>query len=151
MAVYVFDTLAYRGPPGRKVGYPEVKVYGRPGLPAQSPAAFERVTAAFRAAHPDHQPFSVYTLEEALASGKAEVRAAAEHHVAEQEALANAPPRPRGFAAMSPEKRLEAARKGGRSLPPEKRSFHVNPQLARAAGMKGGMGNAKRYRRSRRA
>lgn len=71
--------------------------------------------------------------------------------------------RPRGFAAMDPERRKEiAARggravkpenrafstnrdlasaagvKGGRSVPPEKRSFSVNPEIAKAAGLKGG-------------
>ncbi len=50
-------------------------------------------------------------------------------------------PRPksrRGFAAMSPEKRREIARKGGASLPAERRSFSRNPQLAVEAGRKGG-------------
>ena len=48
-------------------------------------------------------------------------------------------PRPRGFAAMSPEKRREIAAKGGASLAPEQRSFARNPELARAAGQKGGL------------
>ncbi len=44
----------------------------------------------------------------------------------------------RGFASMSPEQQREIARKGGRSVPPEKRSFSQNGDLAAAAGRKGG-------------
>ncbi len=44
----------------------------------------------------------------------------------------------RGFASMSPEKQREIARKGGRSVPAEKRSFSQNADLAAAAGRKGG-------------
>ena len=44
----------------------------------------------------------------------------------------------RGFAAMSPEKRREIARKGGASVPSEKRSFSQSPDLAAKAGRKGG-------------
>ncbi len=44
----------------------------------------------------------------------------------------------RGFASMSPEKQREIARKGGRSVPAEKRSFSQNTDLAAAAGRKGG-------------
>lgn len=44
----------------------------------------------------------------------------------------------RGFAGMSPEKRREAARKGGQSVPNEKRSFSQSADIARKAGMKGG-------------
>ena len=51
----------------------------------------------------------------------------------------NTAPRPRGFAAMSPEKRREIAAKGGASLAPEQRSFARDPELARTAGQKGGM------------
>jgi general stress protein YciG len=50
----------------------------------------------------------------------------------------------RGFAAMSPEKQLEIARKGGASVPAEKRSFAVNRELAREAGTKGGSAAARR-------
>jgi hypothetical protein len=46
--------------------------------------------------------------------------------------------KPRGFAAMSPEKRREIARKGGASVPNEKRSFSKNRDLATNAGRKGG-------------
>ncbi len=49
------------------------------------------------------------------------------------------PPRPRGFAAMSPEKRRAIAAMGGASLAPEQRSFARNPDLARTAGQKGGL------------
>jgi general stress protein YciG len=44
----------------------------------------------------------------------------------------------RGFASMSEEKRREIARKGGRSVPAEKRSFSQDPALASKAGKKGG-------------
>jgi uncharacterized protein len=44
----------------------------------------------------------------------------------------------RGFAALSPERRREIARMGGRSVPAEKRSFTVDPSLAAKAGSIGG-------------
>lgn len=44
----------------------------------------------------------------------------------------------RGFASMDPEKQREIARKGGRSVPDEKRSFSQSPALAASAGRKGG-------------
>jgi general stress protein YciG len=44
----------------------------------------------------------------------------------------------RGFASMDREKQREIARKGGRSVPNEKRSFSQNHQLASMAGRKGG-------------
>lgn len=44
----------------------------------------------------------------------------------------------RGFAAMTPERRREIARKGGGSVPPEKRSFARDRKLAEEAGRKGG-------------
>jgi len=44
----------------------------------------------------------------------------------------------RGFASMEREKQREIARKGGRSVPHEKRSFSQNHQLAVEAGRKGG-------------
>jgi len=44
----------------------------------------------------------------------------------------------RGFASMDPEKQREIARKGGQSVPNEKRSFSQNHQLASEAGRKGG-------------
>ena len=45
----------------------------------------------------------------------------------------------RGFASMSPELRREIARKGGKAVPNEKRSFSANPALAASAGRKGGL------------
>lgn len=45
---------------------------------------------------------------------------------------------PRGFAAMDPERRREIARKGGASVPSEKRSFAKDRDLASEAGRKGG-------------
>jgi len=44
----------------------------------------------------------------------------------------------RGFASMDPERRREIARMGGKSVPPEKRSFSQNAGLAVQAGRKGG-------------
>ncbi|WP_442756159.1 KGG domain-containing protein [Methylocystis sp. JAN1] len=44
----------------------------------------------------------------------------------------------RGFASMSPEKRREIARKGGKSVPAGKRSFSQDAKLAAKAGKKGG-------------
>jgi general stress protein YciG len=44
----------------------------------------------------------------------------------------------RGFASMTPEKQREIARKGGMSVPSEKRSFSQDHELAASAGRKGG-------------
>ncbi|MCL8384440.1 MULTISPECIES: con-10 family general stress protein [Xanthobacter] len=44
----------------------------------------------------------------------------------------------RGFAAMDAEKQRAIARKGGESVPAEKRSFFQNRTLAAEAGRKGG-------------
>ena len=44
----------------------------------------------------------------------------------------------RGFAAMDPERRREIAKRGGASVPGEKRSFAQNRDLAANAGRKGG-------------
>jgi len=44
----------------------------------------------------------------------------------------------RGFAGMDADKRREIAKKGGASVPREKRSFVQNPVLAVDAGRKGG-------------
>lgn len=44
----------------------------------------------------------------------------------------------RGFAAMDPERRREIARKGGHSVPSDKRSFSKDCGLAATAGAKGG-------------
>lgn len=43
-----------------------------------------------------------------------------------------------GFASMSPERQREIARKGGASVPAEKRSFSQDRTLAAEAGRKGG-------------
>ncbi len=51
---------------------------------------------------------------------------------------AEAPKSNRGFAAMDSEKQREIARKGGESVPGEKRSFSRNKALAAEAGRKGG-------------
>lgn len=44
----------------------------------------------------------------------------------------------RGFASMSKERQREIASMGGKSVPPEKRSFSQSKDLAAAAGQKGG-------------
>lgn len=44
----------------------------------------------------------------------------------------------RGFASMDPEKQRAIAKKGGTSVPKEKRSFSRNRSLAAEAGRKGG-------------
>ena len=44
----------------------------------------------------------------------------------------------RGFASMDEEKQREIARKGGESVPAEKRSFSKDHELASEAGRKGG-------------
>lgn len=46
----------------------------------------------------------------------------------------------RGFASMSPERRKEIAARGGASVPPDKRSFSKDRDLARKAGAAGGRG-----------
>jgi general stress protein YciG len=50
----------------------------------------------------------------------------------------SAPRSRRGFAAMDPDRRREIARKGGASVPGEKRSFTRDRDLAANAGRKGG-------------
>jgi len=45
----------------------------------------------------------------------------------------------RGFAGMDAEKRNKIAKKGGASVPREKRSFAKDPELAAYAGRKGGL------------
>lgn len=56
------------------------------------------------------------------------------------EVTSDTPRRPalRGFAAMDAERRREIARKGGKSVPDEKRSFAQDRTLAAEAGRKGG-------------
>jgi len=44
----------------------------------------------------------------------------------------------RGFASMDENKQREIARKGGKSVPPEERSFSKDRDLASEAGKKGG-------------
>ena len=54
----------------------------------------------------------------------------------------------RGFASMDPEKQREIARKGGESVPNEKRSFSQDRELAAMAGRKGGEASQGARRRS---
>ncbi len=44
----------------------------------------------------------------------------------------------RGFAGMDPDRQREIARKGGKSVPAEERSFSKDHELASEAGRKGG-------------
>jgi general stress protein YciG len=44
----------------------------------------------------------------------------------------------RGFASMDPARQREIARRGGASVPADKRSFSQDRDLARDAGRKGG-------------
>lgn len=44
----------------------------------------------------------------------------------------------RGFASMDENKQREIASKGGKSVPPEERSFSKDRELASEAGKKGG-------------
>lgn len=52
--------------------------------------------------------------------------------------MSGATPKPRGFAAMSKAKRLEASRKGGAGAAAEDRTFAKRPDLAVEAGRIGG-------------
>jgi general stress protein YciG len=56
----------------------------------------------------------------------------------EGKTLPDKPRSNRGFASMDAAKQRDIARKGGESVPNEKRSFSRNPQLAAEAGRKGG-------------
>jgi uncharacterized protein len=47
--------------------------------------------------------------------------------------------KPRGFAAISPERLSEIARMGGLAVAPENRSYSKDRALAAAAGRKGGL------------
>lgn len=46
--------------------------------------------------------------------------------------------KPRGFAAMTKERRREVSSLGGKSVPDSKRGFSTNRELASRAGKKGG-------------
>ncbi len=52
----------------------------------------------------------------------------------------------RGFARMDQDKQREIARKGGASVPNDKRSFAQNRSLASEAGRKGGRSVAPQHR-----
>ena len=47
--------------------------------------------------------------------------------------------KPRGFAAMTPERRREVAAKGGSAVRPENRAYAKDRTLAETAGRKGGL------------
>ena len=52
----------------------------------------------------------------------------------------------RGFASMSEEERREIAKKGGESVPDEKRSFSQDRDIASKAGREGGESRGDRDR-----
>ena len=54
------------------------------------------------------------------------------------EQTSSSKPARRGFAAMDKNRQREIARKGGASVPDEKRSFSQDRDLAASAGRKGG-------------
>lgn len=58
--------------------------------------------------------------------------------------MTETPKKPRGFAAMSPERRTELARKGGASVKPQNRTFSKDRALAARAGRTGGERSAKK-------
>ena len=55
----------------------------------------------------------------------------------------------RGFASMDADKQRAIARKGGQSVPDEKRSFSQNRQLAAEAGRKGGQESSGNFAHNR--
>lgn len=55
-------------------------------------------------------------------------------------------PQRKGFALMTPEKRREIAAKGGASVPANRRAYARDPNLAAAAGRKGGLAKAGKRR-----
>jgi general stress protein YciG len=54
--------------------------------------------------------------------------------------------KPRGFAAMTPERRAEVSRMGGKSVAPEARAYAKDPELAARAGRAGGKAGGTRSR-----
>ena len=55
----------------------------------------------------------------------------------------------RGFASMDEDKQREIARKGGESVPDEKRSFSQDHELASEAGRKGGQSSGGNFANDR--
>jgi general stress protein YciG len=74
---------------------------------------------------------SLQNIARDLALGKAEVRALL--------VAAGTSIRRRGFAAMAPETRRRIATLGGAAIPPERRAYAQNRELAADAGSRGGM------------
>lgn len=52
--------------------------------------------------------------------------------------------KPHGFALLTPERRRELASRGGKAVPPEKRSFSYDKQLASQCGKLGGLKSTNR-------
>lgn len=61
--------------------------------------------------------------------------------------MTDKPKQRRGFAAMDPDKRREIARKGGASVPDEKRTFYKDRALSATAGRKGGQAGSGKTRK----
>lgn len=53
----------------------------------------------------------------------------------------------KGFALLDKEKRTKLARKGGKSVPKDGRSFYMDHVLAASAGSKGGLARAENIRK----
>lgn len=80
-----------------------------------------------------------HTTPPQMPSSKADSQPADNRSADPADETTSAPPRAaRGFAAMDPARQREIARKGGRAVPDEKRSFSQNRELAATAGRKGG-------------
>src|SRR5690242_6783900 len=72
--------------------------------------------------------------EDSLESSRRPTRSSAEMQTLDSDK----PRARRAFAAMNPERRRVIARKGGASVPGQKRSFAKDRDLAASAGRKGG-------------
>ncbi len=54
-----------------------------------------------------------------------------------------------GFASMDPERQREIAKMGGSAVPEKSRIYSINREVAAAAGRKGGLARAAKYRQMR--
>jgi uncharacterized protein len=74
----------------------------------------------------------------AASTGLLDAHANGKHQKSQVTSMAENKTSNRGFASMDEEKQREIARKGGESVPDEKRSFSQDSELASEAGRKGG-------------
>jgi hypothetical protein len=51
--------------------------------------------------------------------------------------------KPRGFACMSPDRRSEISRMGGKAVPADKRTYSIDKSKASESGVKGGIAKAR--------